>query len=249
MLSRKALIIGAPDEKIPGVKVDMENLRAYLRSPVGGLWYESEISTLLSPTEREIRKQLELLATQDYSFVFFAGHGYHSIERKRTILKINPQEHLDSLELRRGAPKHTVILDCCRVPQSDRLVKAFMESVALDSARGQKLNPFNCRYFFNKAISDCGGGVVVMNGCAIGEEAGESGSSGGYYTSSVIDAGTGWAEKMLASIDLSKHYATYSTRECHTQAAAQVKLLSGGRQTPDFEAPRTEKTFPFAVVA
>lgn len=250
MASRKALIIGSPDEKIPGVNVDIDSLKKFFKSPVGGVWYDSEITTLLSPSASEIRKQIELLKFKDYSLIFFAGHGYHSIERKRTILHINSYETFDSLELRTGAQKHTLMLDCCRKPESERhLLKAATESMTYDSVRRSAPNPEECRLYFDKAISDCDTGLVVMNSCSIDETAGESASEGGYYTSSLIDSANNWARMKLAKIDLSKNFATHSTQNCHNEAAGQVKLLSGGRQTPTFESPRSEKKFPFAVVA
>lgn len=250
MASRRALIIGSPDAKIPGVKIDVENLNKYFKSPVGGLWYENEIVTLFSPSANEIRREIEFLRVKDYSLIFFAGHGYHSNQRGSTILHINSTETMSSLELRSGAQKHTLILDCCRKREDERrLAKATMESWAFDSARGQTLNPAECRRFFEKEISNCDGGVVVMNSCSIDETAGESESAGGYYTSSLIDSANEWAGKKLTVIDLTTNYATFSTQQCHNAAAVQVKLLSGGRQTPAFESPRTEKKFPFAVVA
>ena len=249
MTSRKALIIGAPDEKIPGVNVDIKNLRDFFKSPIGGLWYDNEITTLISPSASDIRRQIELLKVNDYSLIFFAGHGYHSIERKRTILHINSLETFDSLELRVGAAKHSLIMDCCRKPESERrLLKATMESLNLE-AISQQPNPAQCRHYFNKAISDCENGLVVMNSCSINETAGESSSEGGYYTSSLIDSANEWAKNKLRTIDLIKKYATSSTQECHNSAAEKVKSLSGDRQNPTFESPRSEKKFPFAVIA
>lgn len=250
MTSRKALIIGSPDEKIPGVNIDLKNIKEYLKSPIGGLWYDKEVQTLVSPSVDEIKKQIELLKANEYSIIFFAGHGFHSIERKRTILHVNPRETLDSLELRAGAQRHTLIMDCCRKPESERrFIKSAMESFALDSAKRQTLNPLQCRRYFDAAIQACDGGVVVMNSCSIGETAGESNSEGGYYTASLIDSANEWAERKLADIDLTANYATSSTQERHDAAAAKVKMLSGGRQTPNFESPRTTKKFPFSVVA
>jgi len=249
MTSRKALIIGAPDEKIPGVNVDIKNLRDFFKSPIGGLWYDNEITTLISPSASDIRRQIELLKVNDYSLIFFAGHGYHSIERKRTILHINSLETFDSLELRVGAAKHSLIMDCCRKPESERrLLKATMESLNLE-AISQQPNPAQCRHYFNKAISDCENGLVVMNSCSINETAGESSSEGGYYTSSLIDSANEWAKNKLQTIVLPMDHDTSSTQECHNSAVAQVKSLSGGRQNPTFESPRSEKKFPFAVIA
>lgn len=250
MTSRKALIIGAPDNKIPGVIVDINNLRDFFKSPIGGLWYDKEITTLISPSTNDIRRQIELLKINDYSLIFFAGHGYHAIERKRTILHINSTETFDSLELRVGAAKHSLIMDCCRKSESERrLLKAASESMSFDSARTQQPDPAQCRHYFDKAIGDCENGLVVMNSCSIDETAGESSSDGGYYTSSLIDSANEWAKNKLRTIDLTKKYATSSTQECHNLATAQVKSLSGGRQNPTFESPRSEKKFPFAVIA
>ena len=189
MTSRKALIIGAPDDKIPGVNVDIKNLRNFFKSPIGGLWYDNEITTLISPSGNDIKRQIEILKANEYSLIFFAGHGYHSIERKRTILHINSRETFDSLELRVGAAKHSLIMDCCRKPESERrLLKAVMESMSFNSARAQHPDPEQCRRYFNKAIDDCENGLIVMNSCSIDETAGESSSEGGYYTFSLIDS-------------------------------------------------------------
>lgn len=250
MLTRKALIIGSPDEKIPGVKVDIENLKIYLKSPIGGYWRDNEITTLISPSKDVVSMQIDLLRTSDYSLIFFAGHGYHSVEKNRTIVHINSAEKLDTLELRKGAQKHTLILDCCRKPVVEqRLHKLAIESESANFLQRQKLDAAQCRQYFEKRISECENGIVVMNACKIDETAGETESTGGYYTSSLIDSANEWARKQLASLDLSKNYSIFSTQECHNMAVEQVKLLSGNRQNPSFESPRTEKKFPFTVVA
>ena len=250
MTSRKALIIGAPDEKIPGVSADIENLRAYLKSPIGGVWRESEIITLISPLESEVKRQINLLQLNDYSLIFFAGHGFHSAQRNRTILHINSSQTMDSLDFRIGAQKHTLILDCCRKSEEEeRFLKAAMESLTLDFAQGQKLDAAQCRMYFDKTISECDSGIVVMNSCSVDETAGEHKTIGGYYTSSLIDAANDWAKAQLTSINLAENYLMYSTQDCHNDAATQVKKLTGNRQSPNFESPRTKKQFPFSVIA
>lgn len=250
MISRKTLIIGAPDEKIPGVNADIKNLREFLKSPIGGFWYDSEITTLISPSANQIMEQIKNLRQNDYSLIFFAGHGYYSIERRRTILQINLREFFDSRELRVGAAKHLLIMDCCRKLESERrILKATMESLAFNESINQQLDPAQCRRYFNQAIVDCENGLVVMNSCSIDEVAGENSSDGGYYTSSLIDSANEWARNKLRTIDLTKNYDILSTQECHNLAVVQVKSLSGGRQNPNFESPRSEKKFPFAVIA
>lgn len=250
MPTKHALIIGAPDEKIPGVVNDTENIADYLKSPIGGYWHSSEITTLNSPRASNLIENLQLLESKDYSFVFFAGHGYYSVQRKRTIIHINSAEIFDSLNLRQGAPKHSLILDCCRKPEEEKLIKKSitMESATYDSVSHQKIDPLECRKYFNNAIAQCENGLVVMNACSIGQTAGES-NEGGYYTSSLISSATDWAMRKLRAINLANEYATYSTQECHEAALPLVSELSGRRQTPVFESPRTVKKFPFSVVA
>ena len=250
MNTRKALIVGAPDNRIPGVVIDVENVAHYLLSPIGGYWHPHEIRKLISPSEIEIRRELELLKQSSYSLLFFAGHGYYSIERRRTILHINATETLDSLELRVGANKHSLILDCCRKLESERAsLKSTMEARYLDSTWEQRLNPTRCREFFDSAISRCHSGIIVMNACAINQTAGESADQGGYYTSSLIDSANNWAKNKLRGTDYLSRYDILTTQDCNTTATAQVHKLSGGRQTPIFECPRVEDKFPFAVVA
>ena len=250
MVSRKALIIGSPDEKIPGVKVDVKALNDYLKSPIGGLWFDFEIMVLMSPSTSTLRNQISQLKLRDYSLVFFGGHGYYSAERKRNILKINPNEEFDSLELRAGAIKHTLILDCCRKVESERrLSESVTKAMTLDSVSGQTLNPSRCRSYFDQAISQCDNGLVVMNACSIGEVANENDKDGGYYTSSLIDANEQWARRMLSTVNVTNSPSTFSTQNSHNAATERVRLLSGGRQTPSFEAPRAERRFPFTVVA
>lgn len=250
MVTRKALIIGSPDKDIPGVNVDIKNINSFLLSAIGGAWKDSEIINLTNPKIEEVRNKISLLQLFDYSFVFFAGHGYYSMRKDSTILNINATQELDSIELRQGASKHTLILDCCRVLKDDRILKeAAMESLSFDSANQQKPTASECRKYFDKKIEECSPGLVVMNSCALNETAGENQTQGGYYSSSLIKSAEKWADSKLLRINLNKKYATYSTLECHTDAAKKVSALSGNRQNPVFEGPRSENKFPFAIVA
>ncbi|UJA04225.1 hypothetical protein F9230_07620 [Acinetobacter johnsonii] len=250
MVTRKALIIGSPDKYIPGVNVDIKNINSFLLSAIGGAWKESELINLTNPTIEEVRNKISLLKQFDYSFVFFAGHGYYSMGKDSTILNLNATQELDSIELREGASKHTLILDCCRILKDDRILKeAALGSLIFDSANQQKPTASECRTYFNKKIEECNPGLVVMNSCNLNESAEESASRGGYYTSSLIKSSQDWANQKLLSIDLSKKYEIYSTQQCHNEASIRVKKLSGNRQNPVFEGPRSENKFPFAVVA
>ena len=124
-----------------------------------------------------------------------------------------------------------------------------MESFAYDSANFQKVDFDECRKYFDKEISECNPGLVVMNSCNVNEFAGESSNQGGYYTSSLIKTAKKWANDKLLSINLQTHYGRFNTKFCHDAASIEVKKLGGSRQNPVFESSRSEKKFPFVIVA
>lgn len=115
------------------------------------------------------------------------------------------------------------------------------------AAREIVLNAAECRKFFDHRIAECAKGLVVQFACSVGETAGESQEGGGYYSSSLILAAEEW--KAGAETDVSKNFAILSVLSAHNNAAVRVKKLSGNRQNPTAEYPRSEKHFPFAVLA
>ncbi|MFC5522616.1 caspase family protein [Polaromonas jejuensis] len=243
-MNRKALIIGAPAPDIPGVKTDLKNYRDFLLSPLGGAWVSSEVVTLISPSEADVSAQIQSLSNASYSLVVFAGHGRHPTQDGSTLVELRPGLEIDSVRLRRGAEKHTLILDCCR-----KLSKTLLTEDVLAKAAKRELvlTASECRTYYDKRIADCGKGLVVLFACGIDETAGESPQAGGYYSASLMAAAHEW--KSTSDIDLAKSYKIMSITDVHEQAATRVKALSGSRQNPTSEYPRTELRFPFAVLA
>ena len=248
MISRGALIIGSPDENIPGVYEDIKNLKSHLKSSFGGAWNDNEIETLLRPDLKTVESHTSLLTSLDYSFIYFAGHGYYSNQKDQTIIQLNENENIESNLLKTGALKHTLILDCCRERTDDEPLKEAMESLAFKMEK-KSPNRQECRKFFDEDIENCAKGIVVMHGCSVDETCGEAENLGGYYTSSLIKSAKKWAENKICEIDLAKDYCTMSTYSCHNLAATQVRQITKDRQNPVIEAPRTKKRFPFAIVA
>jgi hypothetical protein len=242
-MNRGALIIGSPDSKIPGAKRDIENYRKFLLSPLGGLWRQTEIVTLESPSKQQVVSQINALKSVEYSVVVFAGHGGHVSASSPPIVVLQPNVEIDSSELRVGAPKHTLILDCCRVLEPESVMDSML---AKSERRKHTLNPEDCRRFFDKAITDSGNGIVVLYACGFNESAGE-GSQGGWYSTSLIAAARDWEEK--SDVDTSKNYNTLSVLDAHDRSVSRVRSLSGNRQNPTREQPRATKYFPFAVIA
>jgi Caspase domain len=242
-MNRRALIIGSPDSKIPGAKKDIENYKKFFLSPLGGLWRQAEIVALESPTKSQVTSQINALKSADYSVVVFAGHGGHVSASTPPIVVLQPNVEISSSELRIGAPKHTLILDCCRKLEPQMIVDSALDKAVL---RKHALNEEECRKYFDKAINDSGNGLVVLYGCGLNETAGES-SQGGWYSTSLIAAAVNWEAD--SNVDTSKNYDTLSVIDSHDRSVPKVRSLSGNRQNPAREQPRATKYFPFAVIA
>ena len=79
-MNRKSLIIYCTETNsgsLTGPRMDNKNIRAYLKSDVGGQWYDDEIISLENPTISQVRRCIanEFVGV-DYSFIVFSGHGY-----------------------------------------------------------------------------------------------------------------------------------------------------------------------------
>lgn len=237
-MSRAALIIGSPDDKIKGVYDDMRNYRRFFESESGGAWYPHEITTLENPTSGRVRECLAALKKVNYSVVVFAGHGYYSAPRRCTMVELNKSESMEEHELKVGAPKHSLIIDACRVVTID-LVKKAMDSAFV--VRASASNLASSRQAFDRAVQACPQGLATMYGCAINETAGDIPGSGGRYSSNLLGGADSWAK--------STHTGILSVSDAHERAIPGTVKDSGGRQNPVGEFSRTLPRFPFGVKA
>jgi hypothetical protein len=249
-MNRKALLIGCPgrpgsQDYLPGVARDLDNYDRFLRSPLGGTWYSDEIISLNDPPASTVHAAIQLLKAADYSFALFSGHGYVTSNRRSTIVHLRGDEEMDSTELRSGASKHTLLLDCCRVVAKPTLAEDALAK--MDAMAARKLNSAECRVYFDSAISGCASGLILLHSCDLDERSGDDGRRGGYYAYSLIDVAETWAEENTT--DLSKQYCTLRIPRAHERASDAVKRLSANRQNPQIEKPRSEPYFPFAIVA
>ncbi|RDU98947.1 caspase family protein [Trinickia dinghuensis] len=237
MVARKALIIGCPDKDIPGVLVDMENYRRFFQSSSGGAWYSNEIEVLKSPSTASLQSAVRRLQNADYSIVVFAGHGGYSNAKQTTLLQLSPGVSIEEHELKDGAPRHTVIIDACRVHLDKPVMEEYRaKAMAFDSAD----NPARSRMLFDNHIRACAPGLAVMHSCSIGEGAQETTDSGGLYSSILIRVG----ENRRAGTG-----QVLTISEAHADATALVRRETRDRQIPRGMFPRTLPRFPFAVDA
>jgi hypothetical protein len=165
-MNRKALIISNPGQQgtanfCAGVIKDVVNYRSFFLSPIGGLWRDFEILEMSRPTVAEVREKAKGLSRSDYAVVVFAGHGWYSTSLNSTGLELCDGQEIDSVELRSGAPKQTLILDCCR-RKSSAIPTKLTDSMRF-AKRGTTVNPEECRKFYDTCIGDCASGLVVMH--------------------------------------------------------------------------------------
>lgn len=247
----QALVIGNPGEPgeparyyCDGVSRDLVSYPEFLRSPIGGAWRDSEITVLLRPNVHTVRTQIQHLRDADYSLVIFTGHGHTDPGTRSTILSLKRGHEIDSLELRRGAPKHTLILDCCRELAGPRIAT----DAALREERIAKagLDSAKCRRAFEAFLNDCSPGLVVLHACRLDELANDDPAAGGYYSSSLLAATREWSRSRLVDPG---YYYSLSVSAAHERAVPRVDGLSGGRQHPEIEKPRSDQHFPFGIVA
>lgn len=198
------------------------------------------------PTLTSVESEVQSLASVDYSLTVFCGHGYHAPASGSTVIQLSARTELDSMKLRKGAARHTLILDCCRVVAKPML-RLTEDMIAKRAIEASTIHPEDCRRYFDRAISECPPGIVVLFGCSVGQTAGDSQADGGYYSYSLLSAAEAWGQQ--TSVDAEKYYRCLSVVQAHERALPKVSDLSGGRQTPTLERPRSSPCFPFCIIA
>lgn len=236
---RSALIIGSPDDQIQGVYDDMRNYRQFFESASGGSWYPHEITTLECPSSSQVKEHLANMKRADYSIVIFAGHGYYSSARRCTMLELRKNDHIEDYALKVGSPKHTLVIDACRVVVHDKILKATMESFV---SRSDTSGAAASRQQFESAVRASAFGLATMYSCSLNETAGDIAGTGGRYSSSLLETSKEWAAS-------SPRDGVLSVSDAHDRAVGPTVLHSGGRQNPTGEFPRSIPRFPFAVKA
>jgi hypothetical protein len=245
-MNRMAVLIASPctegtRDYLPGTIRDIEKYREFLLSPLGGAWKPEEITTLRNPSATKVASKASALTGADYGFVLFSGHGCH--RGKSTWVLLNPSEEIDADQLRIGAPRQTLIVDCCRKTVTEPLYEVLAKAHRMAPAY---LHPGWCRTHYDMHIEKCGSYVAAMFACLRDETASET-SEGGYYADALLNAARDWLNN--SDVDTATASAIFSVADAHEEARAQVRRQSGNRQNPDMGYARSGPQFPFAVIS
>lgn len=243
-MTRKMLIISNPGEPeaenyCEGVNKDVENYKHFFTSALGGGWHRSEIIHLHRPSPDQVNNALQAIKESDYSMVIFCGHGYSY--HGETIVELKKDYDYKASSFRNSIGKRTVILDCCRVIAKE--ITTGIYEFAHRYLEQRDMNILEARQYYDEQLLKCPNGLVVMNACDLNETAGDDEKQGGYYSHSLMECATKWFE---GKTELKKE--CMSVVSVHNVAAERVRLLSGGKQNPKIEKPRSLPYYPFAVI-
>jgi hypothetical protein len=255
-MTRKAILIESSNVKgltdLPGARIDVLNWRNFLKSDLGGAWLDSEIVTLNKPLSSEVENALKV-ANDSYCFVAFSGHGCDG-----SVVLNDYNSSFAIASLRPKGDRATLVLDACRgVPDlvlfSSNLKvamanEAIVKGAAMEALHGRStefpsvgdyiLNRIartaNHRTRWENAITTSSRGLVQMLACAKGQASNENPSSGGFYTSLLMQSAERWNQHSTLP-------GTHSTKDAHDYAAAKLPA----QQKPEYSP--YSLAFPFAV--
>ena len=177
-MKRCALLIANADAA--GAQNDINNWKKFLRSDVGGAWYESEIQLLTNPSKKYLDIILWWTKEEHYDFVIvvYAGHGGWE---RTTILEINPNgETVNENDLKGLASREILSLDCCRsiITVTDSLNESKLTMFS-DTTRSGIRARYDTRMM--QAIPQ----QITLYACSVGECA-YCTNEGGYYTRNLL---------------------------------------------------------------
>ena len=124
-LQRHAILVACdPKQKLTGITKDLDGWNAFLHSPYGGAWRDSEISILDAPnaTVDNLKNKIkDANYESDYLFVYFSGHGgmpSRPTQSDDTSIQLTDgiYSENDLRDVSYRCQRKTIFLDCCRTP-------------------------------------------------------------------------------------------------------------------------------------
>lgn len=237
LLIEASQVLGLGD--LPGARKDVEDLKFFLKSPLGGAWDENEIKILRTPTKSLLEINLSIAKSCDYVFIAFSGHGYHAKGKNinETRICLYGQQEISVNTLNCGSPKTTIVIDACR--EVHLIQEDLAATFAMDALSKRMLYADRAAHkrLFDAAIAAAPMGAEYLYSCDLNEAAGES-REGGYFTQALLRIGENFNKKgCVFTVDeafrAGKYYVT----------------AKAPQQRPVFEGGRRLTHFPFAVCA
>lgn len=244
---RRVIIIGYDGGKanyLEGVKYDVANYTAFLKSNQGGVWGDDEITVFNGSNKRVIRLFIseEVRKGCQYFLIVFTGHGYCD-RSGETFFEVCAQDAISLSEIRAWV-KET---PCLMIADSCHAVPAGLEPltesrIRLFSSGGRFYFRAQFREEYNRALSVLPkGSFVFASACSFGETADDT-ENGGLYSRAIITA----AEQEISASTASE---IVSIGWIHHIAKEIVIRESDGRQHPEISGiVRGYPQPPFVVI-
>lgn len=235
-MKRKALIIYCNDTKsgkLAGPAHDNLNYRNYLKSNLGGNWYNDEIISLKNPTTLEVDFAINtLLKGADYTFTIFTGHGYINYFRNQQVELID--NDIPISKLKTNAKRQTLIIDACRgffQPNLKKFSDLFEQYVGDVS--------FSTRELFDRIVMNADEGLSILYAANKNQKALDT-NKGAAYLLSLLQVAKRWEVN-------GNPYNYIDLNIIHQRAVIYMNNNFNTPQNPTTNKQNRSKHFPFAV--
>ena len=249
-MSRRAILIGCPNTPgqgaLRGTGRDVANYYAFLRSPVGGAWNNTEIVRMVDPLRTEVRQAVQDASDHDYVFILFSGHGSHPLgnpDQLSTRLRLEGGT-MAARQLDPGNGRCTIVVDSCRTPGIivENLQQLLTENRRVAAREPARPGRQEYRDAFDAAVGRCPEQTVYLFGCTIGETAKDDANLGGLFPRTLITRAIAWERNRTGE------NATFKVNSVLYKAAMLVALDSALDQIPRLTRDVPYGLyFPFAV--
>ncbi len=244
-IKRIAILIGNDrwsGDFLPGVKHDMEALKAFLQSPAGGAWLPEHIFDIVKPISKQTLLNCLVKAVEaeyDYFFIYFGGHG--ELSRSNVPLFILPGgESIGLNEIERVLSTKPVLM----ISDSCQGIPKYGEGGVLNESErsfssGGIVENFRAQRAFDKELRKLPPMFTYASAVSFGQYANDT-DSGGLYTQSLLDACT---DILKSNCENGVCGICYP----HTLAAQKVITRSNGKQQPSIKGYNRTFQPPFLV--
>jgi hypothetical protein len=220
-MKKIAILIGSPTQPyLNGVEYDLQNMRNFLMSSIGGAWGADEIFTSrLDPNFSEIEPYLIACQDYDFAFVYFSGHGFKDTNNGYLRLSLNHSEKPFVSEFANRCNKQITVIDACRsYPKYAR----FSGLEGIGSIQFDYTNLELTHTVFDNYLKKCLDGRILLYSSKDGQNSSDT-NLGGYFSTNLL----------YSAIDLSKKSQKYVLNICDVFNEAYHRTKD--KHQPDIE--------------
>lgn len=243
-MTRKAFIIASfkpglsPEEKHSNLQIeaDWKNMQRFLETYQGGLWINTEDLHILVDKSKSIIMDLLGNSEQNYTFIYFSGHG--GVIEQKEVIELKDGEQLAIAELRSKSLKQTIIIEACR----SSLVEESNNNKSLENSfTFPQFKKIEERDIFNSYVEKCDDHETIVfatkEHCPAGSD-----NNGGYFTQALIQAVGKWIKHQNSKSMISIFEAVKEANSImHNKGQDQEAVI--------YTTSHSEKDFPFAIFA